>query len=243
MKTNTAVALIFSIAIVLSTYLLSTAYIERGSSSGTVSVKGLGKIDFVSDLIVWSGEFSAQNTDLKTAYTELEKERKIIADYFKSKGINQDAIFSAVSTEKIYKDVYTENGKYAGQEFTGYKLKQSVTITSKKVNLVENISREITELLNQGVEFYSDAPRYYYTKLEDLKLKLIEAATKNARERAEKIVEQAGADLGDLVSAKMGVFQITGQYSDEDYSWGGTFNTSSKEKTASITVRLIYTVE
>jgi hypothetical protein len=38
----------------------------------------------------------------------------------------------------------------------------------------------------------------------------------------------------------MGVFQITGQNSAEDYSWGGTYNTSSKEKTASITMKLVY---
>jgi hypothetical protein len=36
----------------------------------------------------------------------------------------------------------------------------------------------------------------------------------------------------------MGIFQITGQNSDEEYSWGGTFNTSSKRKTASITVKM-----
>ena len=38
----------------------------------------------------------------------------------------------------------------------------------------------------------------------------------------------------------MGIFQITGQNSNETYSWGGTFNTWSKEKTASITMKLDY---
>jgi len=41
----------------------------------------------------------------------------------------------------------------------------------------------------------------------------------------------------------MGVFQITGTNSAEDYSWGGSFNTDSKYKTASITVRLVYEVD
>jgi hypothetical protein len=48
--------------------------------------------------------------------------------------------------------------------------------------------------------------------------------------------------LGRLISANMGIFQITGQNSTEDYSWGGTFNTSAKDKTASITMRLSYGV-
>ena len=41
----------------------------------------------------------------------------------------------------------------------------------------------------------------------------------------------------------MGIFQITGQNSKESYSWGGTFNTSSREKTASITMKLTYKVD
>lgn len=40
----------------------------------------------------------------------------------------------------------------------------------------------------------------------------------------------------------MGVFQITGKNSNEDYSYGGVFNTSSKEKTASITLKVDYQV-
>jgi len=41
----------------------------------------------------------------------------------------------------------------------------------------------------------------------------------------------------------MGVFQIVAQNSSEDFSWGGSFNTSSKRKTANITVKLEYEVD
>ena len=72
---------------------------------------------------------------------------------------------------------------------------------------------------------------------------MISKATEDARVRAERIAENAGGRLGDLISARMGVFQITGQNSGEDYSWGGAYNTSSKNKTASITMRLEYNVK
>ena len=72
---------------------------------------------------------------------------------------------------------------------------------------------------------------------------MISKATADARARAEKIAENSGGNLGDLISAKMGIFQITGQNSKESYSWGGTFNTSSREKTASITMKLDYKSE
>jgi hypothetical protein len=40
----------------------------------------------------------------------------------------------------------------------------------------------------------------------------------------------------------MGVFQIIAQNSSEDYSYGGSFNTNSKNKTAAITIKLVYQV-
>ncbi len=120
---------------------------------------------------------------------------------------------------------------------------QSVQIESNKVEKIEKISREVTELLNEGVNFYSEAPRYYYTRLADLKIEMISKATEDARIRAEKIAAYSNGKLGALQAAKMGIFQITGQNSDENYSWGGTFNTSSKDKTASITMKLVYKVK
>ena len=72
---------------------------------------------------------------------------------------------------------------------------------------------------------------------------MISKATEDARLRAEKIAEFSGGKLGELQSARMGIFQITAQNSAEDYSWGGTFNTTSKNKTASITMKLEYSVK
>ena len=45
----------------------------------------------------------------------------------------------------------------------------------------------------KGVSLYSDPPRYYYTKLDDLKIEMISRATENARIRAENIAKNSGA--------------------------------------------------
>jgi hypothetical protein len=69
---------------------------------------------------------------------------------------------------------------------------------------------------------------------------MIAEATKDAYSRAQKIAENAGGAVGRLKNANMGVFQIVAQNSSEEFSWGGSFNTGSKRKTANITVRLEY---
>ncbi|WP_417856231.1 SIMPL domain-containing protein [Xanthomarina gelatinilytica] len=243
MKNNIA-AIIFSLAIVISAFLLGNAFMNRNQTEGTISVTGLGKADFTSDLIVWEGSFSKESFNLQQAYSDLEKDKKIISDYLLSKGITEkELVFNAVNSRKNTRGKYNKDGQYIGEEFLGYILTQSLQIDSKDVEKVESVSREITELLNKGIQFYSQSPRYYYTKLADLKIEMISKATADAKNRADMIAENSGGKLGELISAKMGIFQITGQNSDEDYSWGGTFNTESKEKTASITMKLDYKVK
>jgi len=240
MKNNLSAA-IFGLAIVLSAFVLGYSFMNRNRPDGSISVTGLGKTDFTSDLIVWEGSFSEESLNLQQAYSDLEKDKKIISEYLLSKGIkNDELVFNAVNSRKDTRRKYTSDGKYIGDEFLGYVLTQSLQIDSRDVENVEKVSREITELLNKGIQFYSQAPRYYYTKLADLKIEMISKATSDAKTRAETIAENSGGDLGRLISAKMGIFQITGQNSNDNYTWGGTFNTESKEKTASITMKLVY---
>ncbi|MFT6371073.1 MAG: hypothetical protein ACJAWH_002158 [Maribacter sp.] len=236
-------AIIFGTAIVIAAYFLGNAYVNRANPPQIISVTGLGNENFTSDLIVWEGQFSANNANLKAAFEQLNSDKDIVRSYLVSKGIDEgNIIFNSVQTTEQRDNKY-ENGNFVGTTFRGYQLTQTIKIESQNVAAIEGVAREITELLNKGVQFNSYPPRYYYTKLADLKIEMISKATEDARLRAESIAQNSGSRLGDLISAKMGVFQITGQNSGEDYSWGGSFNTSSKNKTASITMRLDYKVK
>ena len=236
--------ILIALAIIATALIGSDAFKSRNTNKNSISVTGLGSESFVSDLIVWSGSFAKRNYSLKQAYYELEKDKQVIQDYMIDEGLKRsNLIFSAVDINKEFKNIYDEKGNYKGQEFVGYRLTQEVEIESKQVEKVEGISRNISELINRGIEFDSKSPRYYYTGLAELKLKMISAATKDANNRAKNIAKNAESKVGKLKSAKMGVFQIVGQNSSESYSWGGSVNTSSKRKTASITMKLEYETE
>lgn len=238
---NKYVGFSIALSVVLSAYLLADAFRNRNESSNVISVTGLGSEDFASDLIVWSGSFHKMNPELRIAYSELDAAREVIKGYLVQKGIpSEEIIFSAIDIEQQFDTRYDENGNQLSSEFKGYRLQQNVQIESRQVELVEGVSRNVTELINSGIEFYSNKPSYYYTRLAELKIEMIAEATKDASLRAQKIAENAGGFLGDLKSADMGVIQIVGQNSSDDYSWGGSFNTTSKNKTASITVNLQY---
>lgn len=236
--------ILIALAVVITGLILGKSYLSKGKPDDTVSVLGLGEESFDSDLIVWRASFSRRSYELKDAYAQLNADIRKVRSYLKSRGINEDEmVFEAADISKEWSRVYDDEGNLRQTIFDGYSLNQSVKVSSKKVNVVEQTSRQVSELIDAGIELNSEAPEYYYTKLAQLKLKMIEAATKDARQRAEKIAENGGGSLGKLKNADMGVFQITAENSSEDYEWGGSFNTSSRRKTANVTIRLKYEID
>ena len=236
---------IIGIAIILSAYLLGRAYTYKYRSQDTVVVTGLGETEFESDLIVWSGVLTGRGRrGGPTATAGSNRASAKVSDYLAAKGIDaKQVVWNFVNVDKTYQTVYSANGNYAGQRFTGYSLRQEFSIESTDVDLVENVSREISALIAQGVSIEARQPDYYYTKLDDVKLSLIERASADARARAEKIAQNAGTGIGAVASARMGVFQITGANANEEFSAGGSFNTASRHKKARITMRIEYRIK
>jgi uncharacterized protein len=235
---------IAALAAIICFWILGNAYKYKFKTSETIIVTGLAEKDFVSDQIVWTGNYSRKMMDLKSAYALLKEDEGKIRTYLKEKAIAEnEMVFSAVTIDKDFTTKFDADGKQIGSEFTGYNLKQDVTVDSKNIEKVEKISREVTELIQSGIEFNSSSPSYYYTKLSELKLDLLAKASADAKQRAETIAKNSGSSLGKIKKATMGIFQITGKNSNEDYSYGGAFNTSSKNKMASITTKIEYAVE
>lgn len=236
--------IIIASAIVLSSIVLSAAYTQRyRSNTGTITVTGLGETQFTSDLIVIEGRIEVENYDAAEGYRTLEQSRESVISFLTSKGVAREAItFNMPSTYKLNESVY-ENGDYIGSRFVGYNLSQSFTIESREVDTVETAARELPSLLARGITIEVDNPMYYYSGLESVKLDLLAAAAADANERAKKIVENSDAELGNLTWSRAGVFQITAATGDEEFSAGGNFNLSSREKKARVTVRSEYKIK
>jgi|LauGreDrversion4_2_1035121.scaffolds.fasta_scaffold31567_2 uncharacterized protein len=237
--------LLIACAVIGASLILTYGIRSRNDFQNVVSVTGSGSENFVSDLIVWKGTFSRKSMNLKEAYAALDRDREIIKKFMTTNGLNtKEIVFSSVQISRDYADTYDSQGNKLSSEFTGFVLTQNIEIESKSVNQVETISRTaVSELISNNIEFTSQEPDYFYTKLSTLKLNMISKATEDARLRAQNIVEHSGSKLGKLKSADMGVIQIVGENSTEDYSWGGSFNTKSKRKTASITVSLEFKID
>lgn len=241
---NYLTPLIIAVAIIVAFVIAASAYKYRFRSAEIISVTGLSEKDFASDQIVWQGSFSRQAYELRSAYAALKADEVEIKRYLNAVGIPDSSIvFSSIDVQRSYDTRYDDNGRMTGNVFNGYNLTGRVTVDSRNIPVVEKLSREITGLLEKGIELNSIPPSYYYSGLNELKIDLLAKAAADAKLRAETIAKNSDVGLGSLKKATMGVFQITGKNSNEDYSYGGVFNTTSKEKTASITLRVEYGVD
>lgn len=241
---NIIPSVVFGAAIVITAAIFASAYKYKFKTTETITVTGLAEKEFTSDLISWSGTYQRKSLDLKEAYRLIKNDEANVRNYLKSNKIeDSEIIFSSISIQKEFAETRDENGRTISSVFTGFKLYQRVTVESKNIDNVEIVSREVTKLIEGGIEISSLEPSYFYTKLSELKIDLLAKASADAKKRAETIALNSGSSLGKIMKADMGVFQITAPNSNEDFSSGGTFNTSSKNKKASITIRINYAVK
>lgn len=212
-------ACIIALAVVAGVVILGNAFKYKFNAAETIGVTGSAETDFSSNLVVWTGNYSRRAMDLKSAYASLKQDETVVRQYLKYKGVpDASIVISSVEILKKYSPRFDQMGRTIGQTFNGYNLQQQAKVESTDIERVERLSREITELSEKGVEFNSVPPQYYYTKLKDLKHDLLANASEAARLRATAIAKNSGGDLGSLRKATMGVFQIVGQNSNENYS-------------------------
>ena len=227
-----------SLGILIAAIVIAAAYTEgHKPAQGTITVTGLGETEFTSDLIVINGEIESENYDAAEAYHTLELNREKVVAFLVSKGVKAENIsFDMPYTYERRRSVY-EYGDYIGEQFAGYNISQSFTIESKDVDITESAARELPSLIAEGIDIRVSNPMYYYTGLEDVKLTLLADAAADARDRAMNIAKSSHTELGELKLSRAGVFQITAATGDEEFSAGGSFNLSSRDKKARVTVR------
>lgn len=205
-----------------------------------ISVTGSAAKEIKSDYIVWRGELTRREADLKAAYTGLKGDLEKVRQYLASKGVPEnETVISQIATKTVYKK--NEKGNDTN-DIQGYEVSQTAEVKSYDVEKVARVSREATELIDQGVQFTSNMPEYFYTKLDELKVEMLAKATENAKQRAESMTKATGNRIGFMRSARMGVFQITPVNSTEVSDWGVN-DTSSLDKKVTAVVTVSFAIE
>ena len=159
-KFSVIVASILAIGLVIGAFILGNAYKYKFKTSESINVTGNALKDFNADLVKWRATFSRKDFDLRVASDQLKADQIVVKNFLISQGIKpNEIVFEAVNISKDFQYGTDSNGASISQ-FTGYNLSQDATIESKELDKIEKASREISNLISQGIELSSSNPNY-----------------------------------------------------------------------------------
>jgi hypothetical protein len=224
--------LILGACFIIGLSIVSCTMFQIKAIDNTLSVTGSAKQTVTADTVKWTASFSrtVYASQLNQGYAQMKNDEAIVSKFFKDNGIiDEEIVISPVSMQKQY--YYEKTG--ASDE---YSLVQNVSISSKDIEKIQNLSKDISSIIQQGVIYSAYSPEYYYTKLPEMRVSLLPEAMKDAQQRASSIAESTGKKVGSLKSASMGVVQVMQPNSIEisDY---GNYDLSTVEKEVMITVK------
>ncbi|MCX6796393.1 MAG: SIMPL domain-containing protein [Candidatus Falkowbacteria bacterium] len=249
---NNVWPLIIGLSLIISSAIGGYAFYQgKALATNTLSVTGSAEKIVTSDTVKWSSNFS-RNVDasgLKGGSAQMKNDLQILKDYFKKNGVADSELTVNPMTisplcESQNNVMYDKFGNQTcgNNKTAGYTLQQTVIIESEKVKEITDLSKNAGNyLIDQGLIFSSQGTEYYFNKLADIKIDLIDQATKNAKERADKIAASTGATICGLQSASTGVIQVTTKNS-ADVSDYGYYDTSSIEKKVTAVVKASFTL-
>jgi len=199
-------------------YLLGTSAVRIKQFERTVTVKGLAEQEVPANIAVWPIYFTAADNDLVALYATLQRDTQKIVRFLASSGFDESEI--SVSAPSITDKMAQQYGN-AEQIQLRYTAVQVITVYTSKPDAVRSAMNKLVELGKQGIVFsgggYQGTTQYLFTKLNDLKPRMVEEATREARAVAEKFAHDSDSRLGKIKNAQQGQFTITDRDSSTPY--------------------------
>ena len=97
-------------------------------------------------------------------------------------------------------------------------------------------------MISQGIDINVFGVSYSYSKLPELKVNLLEEASKDAKNRASSMLNATGDKVGGIKSVRMGVYQITSVDSN-DVSDMGINDTSTIDKKVTAVANISFKIK
>ena len=182
-----------------------------------VTVKGLCEKEVMADKVIWPIMYKQGGNELGELYNTVEDMNATIVKFLKDAGVSDDEItMNAPSILDTRTNLYGERKEYR------YIVTAGVTVCSEKVELIVKLQTEQAKLYEKGIpvgmgENWSYPTTYSFTALNDIKPGMIEEATINARQAAEKFAKDSKSKLGKIKNATQGQFSVSDRDNNTPY--------------------------
>ncbi len=210
MKNYRIEALILAIGTLLLGLCVYWGLSAFASKDRYVSVRGLAEREVPADKVIWPIVYKTTGNDLQQLYARINSVNQDISKFLIRNGMDEKEI--SVGAPQIL-DLHSERYVSADVRLRDrYNVTSVITVSSAKVERVRELMSRVGELLKQGIAIsagdYGSQVVYEFTSLNKIKPQMIEEATRNAREAADKFAEDSQSELGKIKNATQGLFSI-----------------------------------
>ena len=187
------------------------------SSNRTVYVKGLCEREVKADKVIWPITFKVMSNDNQQLYAEIARQQEEVLRFLQRNGIagEEVSVANPAISDKFANEYGDNNRAYR------YIATSVITVCSSQVDLVRSLMSRQSELLTKNVLIaennWENPVEFTYEALNDIKPEMIEEATRNAREAAEKFAKDSGSKLGKISDASQGTFTISNRDQNTPY--------------------------
>jgi len=180
-----------------------------------VAVKGLCEREVKADKAIWPMVFKVVGDNLGAVYSGIEANTAGVVAFLEKNGFSKDEISSSIpEVSDKYAQEYNSNRTYR------YVAKCVVTLCSSDVDKVLAAMASQNKLLRDGIALehdWNNKTEFSFEGLNTIKPEMIEEATRNAREVAQKFAKDSESRLGKIKDASQGTFSISDRDSNTPY--------------------------
>ena len=209
------------------------------TAADTITVTGASTERITSDYVDWTVDVSSSGSSQKEAYQALQPQIQRTLEFLKAQKVPEEAIELGV-IQSNSDDV--RNSVTGAVIATRWTTRQPILIGTRDVNLIDNVSKRIGDLVGQGVPLSIQPPAYTFTRLSEKRVDMLAKATADAKRRAIAIAQQAGSGIGAITQADTGTFQITVPNSTSMSSYG-SYDTSTISKDITAVMGVTFRVQ
>jgi hypothetical protein len=197
---------------------IADGVVKVKSLDRTVTVKGLSEREVPANIAIWPIKFSETGNDVSQLYAAIQQKNTIVVEFLKQNGFaGSDISIAAPAIVDRQAQGYPDPNRIKFR----YAANSTITVYSDRVDTVRSAMSKLVDLGKQGIAIagqdYQAKTQFLYTKLNDIKPAMIEEATKNARQVADKFAKDSASRLGKIKKARQGQFSIQDRDSNTPY--------------------------
>lgn len=209
MKNNLYPAVLIAVALVIAGYFVGNMHKTGKEYDRFVQVKGLSEREVKADLAVWPINAILTGNDLKALKKRIDDQNQQVYQFFMDQGFNPEEVTRGmVNITDTRSNIYNTNATLGFR----YLAKSEFTVRTRNIEKLQNALSESLNLMSNGIVLGSKNEwtpiEYIFTGLNDLKPSMIEEATTNARQVAEKFARDSDSKVGPIKIARQGQFSI-----------------------------------